>query len=162
MSGRRARVEQALRDALAEMIDREIKDPRVRGAGLVTVQRVELTADLSVARVYVSVFGGEAVGRRAVAGLAAAAGFLRGPLGRRLNLQKPPELRFVHDQSPEMAQRLANVIREDEAKAAVAGGAVGVAFVDDDGEEETGAAEQGETGTGTVSQEETDGGGEGT
>ena len=103
MSGRRARVEQALRDALAEMIDREVKDPRVRGAGLVTVQRVELTADLSVARVYVSVFGDEAAGRRAVAGLAAAAGFLRGPLGRRLNLQKPPELRFLHDHSPEMA-----------------------------------------------------------
>lgn len=121
MSGRRPRVEQAMRDALAEMIDRDVKDPRVRGAGIVTVQRVELNADLSVARVYVSIFGDETTAKKAVAGLAAAAGFLRGPLARRLHLQKPPELRFVHDESPEIVMRLAEVIRDDQARAAAAG-----------------------------------------
>src|SRR5262245_32636673 len=133
-----------MRDALAEMIGREVKDPRVRAAGIVTVQRVELNVDLAVARVYVSVFGDEAAGRRAVAGLAAAAGFLRGPLGRRLNLQHPPELRFVYDASPDVVQKLAEVIRDDQARAAEAGRVAGEAFPadeqaseDDDGEGST-------------------------
>jgi ribosome-binding factor A len=121
MSGRRLRVEQAMRDALAEMIDREVKDPRVRGAGLVTVQRVELNADLSVARIYVSIYGDATTGKRAIAGLVAAAGFLRGPLARRLSLQRPPELRFVRDESPEVVLKLADIVRDDQARAAASG-----------------------------------------
>ena len=121
MSGRRPRVEQAMRDALAEMIAREVKDPRVKAAGLVTVQKVELNADMSVARVYVSVFGDERTAKRALAGLAAAAGFLRGPLARSLHLQRPPELRFLHDESPEIALKLAEVVRDDQARAVAAG-----------------------------------------
>jgi ribosome-binding factor A len=121
MSGRRVRVEQALRDTLAEMIDREVKDPRVKGAGIVTVQRVELNADLSVARVYVSVFGDDITARKAMAGLTAAGSFLRGPLARRLHLQRPPELRFVRDESPEIVRHLAEIVRDDEARARAAG-----------------------------------------
>jgi ribosome-binding factor A len=121
MSGRRVRVEQALRDTLAEMIDREVKDPRVKGAGLVTVQRVELNADLSVARVYVSVFGDDITAKKAMAGLAAAGTFLRGPLGRKLHLQRPPELRFVRDESPEIVRHLAEIVRDDQARARAAG-----------------------------------------
>jgi ribosome-binding factor A len=121
MSGRRVRVEQALRDTLAEMIDREVKDPRVKGAGMVTVQRVELNADLSVARVYVSVFGDDITARKAMAGLTAAGSFLRGPLARRLHLQRPPELRFVRDESPEIVRHLAEIVRDDEARARAAG-----------------------------------------
>lgn len=121
MSGRRIRVEQALRDTLAEMIDREVKDPRVKGAGLVTVQRVELNTNLSVARVYVSVFGDDITAKKAMAGLAAAGTFLRGPLGRRLHLQRPPELRFVRDESPEIVRHLAEVVRDDQARARAAG-----------------------------------------
>jgi len=142
-AARRTRVEQAMRDALAEMIGRDVKDPRVRAAGIITVQRVELNQDLAVARVYVSVFGDEAAGRRAVAGLAGAAGFLRGPLGRRLNLQHPPELRFVYDVSPDVVQKLAEVIRDDQTRAAEAGRVAGEAFPaadekdDDDGEGST-------------------------
>jgi ribosome-binding factor A len=121
MSGRRVRVEQALRDTLAEMIDRDVKDPRVKGAGLVTVQRVELNADLSVARVYVSVFGDDITAKKAMAGLAAAGTFLRGPLGRKLHLQRPPELRFVRDESPEIVRHLAEIVRDDQARARAAG-----------------------------------------
>ena len=49
--------------------------------------------------------------------LAASAGFLRGPVGRRLNLQRPPELRFVRDESAELNLKLTSIVREDEAKA---------------------------------------------
>ena len=119
MTGRRPRVEEAMRETLAEMLQREVKDPRVAGPGLVGVTRVELNDDLSVARVYVSVFGQDP--EKTLAGLGAAAGFLRGPLGRRLRLQKPPELRFIHDDSAGVARKLTDIVREDEEKARAAG-----------------------------------------
>jgi ribosome-binding factor A len=121
-AGRKAKVEQALRETLAELIAREVKDPRVRAAGLLSVTRVECNVDLSVANVYVSMYGGkdDAVDA-AVAGLGRAAGFLRGPTGRALNLRHPPELRFLRDRSAEVGLDLAAIIREDEAKARAAG-----------------------------------------
>lgn len=119
---RKERVEQALRDTLAGLIAREVKDPRVTGAGLVSITKVECNVDLAVAHVYVSVYGGpDGAADRAVAGLNKAAGFLRGPTGRALNLAHPPELRFVHDVSPEMGEKLAEIMRDDEARARAAG-----------------------------------------
>ncbi len=115
---RRARVAQAMRGLLAEMLDREVKDPRVRAAGLASVNHVELNRDMSVARVYVSFLGpaesDSRVAKRALAGLEAAAGFLRGPVGRRLHLRRAPSLRFVVDDSPEFQQRITKLIRESD------------------------------------------------
>ena len=55
MSGnRKARVEQALRDVLSGLLEREVKDPRLKAAGLVTINHVDVNKDLSVARVHVS------------------------------------------------------------------------------------------------------------
>lgn len=118
---RKDRVEHAMRDELAQLIAREVKDPRVTAAGVVGVAKVECTPDFAVAKVYVSIYADEAVAAKAIAGLKTAAGFLRGPLARRLNLGKPPELRFFHDRSAEMALKLTAVVREDAAKAAAAG-----------------------------------------
>jgi ribosome-binding factor A len=146
---RKDRVESALREELATLIAREVKDPRVSAAGLVGVTRVECTQDLSVARVYVSIYADDVVAKRALAGLAASAGFLRGPVGRRLNLQRPPELRFVRDESAELNLRLATIVREDEAKAKAAGrdaAPAGTAAVTDP---VTGAAIDTDTGTST-------------
>jgi ribosome-binding factor A len=116
---RRERVAQALRDILAEMLDREIKDPRVRAAGLASVHHVELNRDMSVARVFVSFLGpaetDERLRARALAGLEASAGFLRGPVGRRLRLRHAPELRFVLDDSTAFQQRITELVRGQEA-----------------------------------------------
>ncbi len=121
-AGRKARVEQAMRDILSEMIARDVKDPRVKAAGLVSVSKVECNPDLSVANVYISIYGAtDAVADKAVVGLQGAAGFLRGPVGRALHLAHPPELRFHRDIGPEMSQKLADIIREDREKAAAAG-----------------------------------------
>jgi ribosome-binding factor A len=111
---RKTRVEHALRDTLTEL-----KDPRVQGA-FITLTRVEVNVDGSVARVYVSVVGGKDPDG-VIAGLAKAAGFLRGPVGRRLNLQRPPELRFVHDVSIDVGAQLAAIVRDDEERARAAG-----------------------------------------
>ena len=112
---RASRVAEAIRGELADLMAREIKDPRVR-SGLVTVSHVEVNRDLSVAEVGVSILAGEP--GAVMKGLEAAARFLRGPLARRLHLRVAPELRFHHDTSQEMSSRLRDIVREDEARRA--------------------------------------------
>jgi ribosome-binding factor A len=127
VSQRKARVEHALRDVLTELIASDVKDPRVRAATLVTVTKVELNVDMAVANVYVSVVPPDAVADGVIAGLSKAAGFLRGPAARKLSLQRAPELRFHLDVSVDMNEKLAAVLREDEAKARAAGRGTGEA-----------------------------------
>jgi ribosome-binding factor A len=120
-SPRKTRIEHGLRDALTELIAADVKDPRVCAATMLTVTRVELNVDNSVARVYVSVVGDDATIDGVIAGLTKAAGFLRGPVARRLNLMRAPELRFIHDATVDIADKLAAIVREDEERARAAG-----------------------------------------
>jgi ribosome-binding factor A len=120
-SARKTRVEHGMRDALTEMIAADIRDPRVHAPTMLTVSRVELNVDLSVARVYVSIVGDDATADAAIEGLNKAAGFLRGPLGRRLGLQRAPELRFLLDPTIDISEKLAAIVREDEERARAAG-----------------------------------------
>ena len=129
---RKARMEHALRDALTEMIANEVKDPRVRKATLLTIAKVEVNVDGSVANVYVSVVGDDATADGVMAGLAKAAGFLRGPIGRELHLQRPPELRFIHDVSIDMSDKLASILRDDEERARAVGREPGKDAPEDD------------------------------
>lgn len=121
MSQRKARVQHALRDVLTELISTEVRDPRVKAATLLTVTKVELNVDMAVANVYISVIGDDATVDDVIAGLSKAAGFLRGPVGRKLSLQHAPELRFFHDVSVDIGEKLAKIVREDEEKARAAG-----------------------------------------
>lgn len=125
MSQRKARVEHALRDVLTELIASEVRDPRVKAATLLTITKVELNVDLAVANVYVSIVGDEATADAAIAGLTKAAGFLRGPVARKLALQHAPELRFHNDVSLDVSAKLAAIVREDEEKARAAGRVAG-------------------------------------
>lgn len=126
-SARKARVEHGLREALTEMISADVRDPRVHAPTVLTVTKVELNVDLSVARCYVSIVADDATADAALAGLQKAAGFLRGPLGRRLGLQHAPELRFLPDPSIDVSEKLAAIVREDEEKAKAAGRVAGEA-----------------------------------
>ena len=120
-SARKTRVEHALRETLTELIASDVRDPRVHAPTMLTVSRVELNVDLSVARCYVSIVGDDATADAAIAGLNKAAGYLRGPIGRRLSLQRAPELRFSIDPSIDVSEKLASIVREDEERARAAG-----------------------------------------
>ncbi|HEY4059969.1 MAG TPA: 30S ribosome-binding factor RbfA [Kofleriaceae bacterium] len=137
MSQRKSRVEHALRDVLQSAVTNDVKDPRVRAATLVSVAKVELNVDLSVANVYVSVIPDGAVADGVIAGLKKAAGYLRGPIARELNLQHAPELRFMLDVSIDVGGKLAAIVREDEERAKAAGRVAGEAAPrsEDTGEE---------------------------
>ncbi|MCX8073521.1 MAG: 30S ribosome-binding factor RbfA [Candidatus Binatia bacterium] len=110
MSGRRAeRVGETLREALAEVILREIKDPRV---GSVSITSVRVSADLGTAWVRFRCLGDEASQQRCLAGLRSAQGFLRAQLLRRLDLRRAPQLVFEVDSTLPEIERLARALRD--------------------------------------------------
>lgn len=104
---RRQRIEGELQRLLAELISREVKDPRV---GNVTITGVEASADLSVARVFFVPFASAHAPGEVQAGLTRAGGFLRGEVGRRLRLRHIPRLEFVYDDTPVKAADLTALI----------------------------------------------------
>jgi ribosome-binding factor A len=112
--GRKVRLAGAIQTELAQLIARDVRDPRVARAGLATVTKVELSDDLAVAKVGVSFVGGEGAPADAVKALGRVAGFLRGEVGRRLTLRHAPELRFVHDRSGEHAARIDALLKGEE------------------------------------------------
>ncbi len=83
---------------LADLIARELKDPRV---GMVTIQAVEVTPDYAHAKVFYSLLNGDP--EQTTQGLNAAAGFLRSGLFKRLHIHTVPTLHFVFDRTTERA-----------------------------------------------------------
>ena len=105
---RSERVSGQLRRELAQMIQREIKDPEV---GLVSVSDVEVARDLAHAKVFVTVFNIEQA-EVSIKALRRAAGFLRSRLGQELSMRNVPQLHFLHDNSVETGQRMDNLIEQ--------------------------------------------------
>lgn len=104
---RSRRVGEQIQRELAQLIQQEIKDPRV---GFVTVSAVDLSRDLSVAKVFISPFNKEQDIKEILAVLTKASGFLRREIGRRIKMRIIPELRFVHDVSIERGSELSSLI----------------------------------------------------
>ena len=96
---RQDRVAEDIHRELVALI-RELKDPRVKDK-MLTVVRVEVTQDLSYAKVYVSALEGIDTAKEAVKGLVSATGRLRREVGQKLHLRKAPELKFIADDSVE-------------------------------------------------------------
>ena len=92
---------------LSELLRFETKDPRLQRISLTAV---DLSRDLSVARVYFSMLDPEEAPDEAVAGLDRATGFLRSRLGRSLQVRHVPQLRFAHDDSAEHGARISELI----------------------------------------------------
>jgi len=105
--GRLRKIESELQRVLAELIAREVKDPRV---GNVTVTGVSLAADMGAAKIFYAPFVSTHPQEEVQSGLTRAAGFLRGEVGRRLGLRHAPKLDFVLDDTAEKAARLTNII----------------------------------------------------
>ncbi|MDA0329790.1 MAG: 30S ribosome-binding factor RbfA [Gemmatimonadetes bacterium] len=108
MSKRLARLNEQLKRELSELIRTRVRDPRV---GLVTITGVDVAADLGSAKIYVREIGGSDP-TETLAGLEAAAPFLRTTLGRTLRVRRIPELRFREDRSYLGAQRIEEMLSE--------------------------------------------------
>jgi ribosome-binding factor A len=112
-TGRKVRLAATIRAELADIVARDLKDPRVHAAGLLSVTRVDLSPDLRSARVFVSLTGDDAAAGAAIAGLTSAVGFIRGEVARRLSLRRAPELRFFHDKTVEAVARIDALLKGD-------------------------------------------------
>lgn len=102
------RLAELIRQTIAAFLTGGVRDPRI---GFVTVTGVEVSPDLSHARVRVSVMGTEEERARSLEGLGSAAGFLRAQLSRELALRTSPELHFELDRGLEHAARIDEVLR---------------------------------------------------
>jgi ribosome-binding factor A len=93
--------------AIAEIVSREVKDPRV---GMVTITEVKIAADMSTARVFFTPFASKHSPQEVHEGLTRASGFMRGEVGRRLGLRHAPKLEFEFDDSFDKAAKLTELI----------------------------------------------------
>ena len=105
------RVSDQMKQEIADILMRKIKDPRI---GFVTVTDVDLSDDLRNAKVFVSVYGS---GKdETLKGLTSAAAFIRSELGRRMRLRIVPEILFRFDQSVEQGAHVMELLRDIENK----------------------------------------------
>jgi ribosome-binding factor A len=108
-SQRAERVADQIQRELAQLLRDEVKDPRV---GRVTITSVEVSPDLSHAKVRFSQLSGSEHARESEQALARTASFLRRELAHRLDLYSVPQLHFVYDDSIESGMRLSRLIDE--------------------------------------------------
>jgi ribosome-binding factor A len=104
---RSRRVGEQIQRELAELVQRELKDPRL---GMVTISGVEVSRDLTVAKVFFTVLNPAQDIASTGKGLNSAVGFLRRELARRMKLRVVPELRFQYDSSVEQGAHLSALI----------------------------------------------------
>jgi ribosome-binding factor A len=121
------RVAEQVREEVSQILATEVADP---GVGLVTVTRVKVTPDLSLARVYWSLIGDAAERKKTTKALQRAAPFVRHLLAERLTLRRAPEVVFQFDEGLAAHARVEEILHElheADAQRAQAADAAGVA-----------------------------------
>jgi ribosome-binding factor A len=110
MAGRRLpRLNEQMKRDIAEVLRTQVRDPRVAG---VTVTSVQVTPDLTLARVRVQVSADPEERSAAFAGLEASGPFIRRAVGQGMRIRRMPELRFLEDESLDHAARIEAILRE--------------------------------------------------
>ncbi len=108
MAHRIERVNNLIRREISELLQCQVKDPRL--GNFITVTEVSASPDLRYAKIFVSCISSEGEEHEVLNGLAAASGFLRNELARRLKLRRIPELSFQWDDSIERGTHLLKLI----------------------------------------------------
>jgi ribosome-binding factor A len=116
VSRRTRQVGEFLREELVDIIRREVKDPRV---GFMSVTHIEMSPDLRMAHVYVSVLGTDDERSENLAALRSAAGFIRHHLKPRMRMRQVPVLDFRDDRSMEHAVSIARTLQDLDRQPAV-------------------------------------------
>jgi ribosome-binding factor A len=106
-SQRQRQVAELIHQEISQLIQYSIQDPRL---GFVTVTGVEVTADLRLARVYISVLGDEKEAKNTLKVLAGAANYFRREMKETLLLRYIPELTFKLDNSLERGDRIEKLL----------------------------------------------------
>lgn len=107
---RNSRLSEEVRKILSNLIQNNLKDPRI--PPLTSITHVDVTKDLRYAKVYVSVFGEKETKLNCIEGLKSASGFLRRELGSQIKLRYTPELLFELDTSLEHSMKINDILKE--------------------------------------------------
>jgi len=99
MPHRIERINHLIREEISELLQRQVKDPRL--GNFVAVTDVVTSPDLKTARIYISHFGTEEEKKATLTAITAATGFFRNELAKHLRLRRVPELSFYWDDSIE-------------------------------------------------------------
>ena len=108
---RSARVSDQMRNEVADILMRKIKDPRI---GFVTVTGVEVSDDLKNAKIFVSSYGGSR--EETLKGLKSASAFIRAELGRRMRLRSIPEILFRYDDTVQRGAHIMDLLHQLEGE----------------------------------------------
>ena len=111
------RVAHLMRREVADILRNKLRDPRL--SEWVSVTDVEITSDLSTAKVFVSILPTGVEREQALKALQGAAGFVRHELAPRLGLREVPEIRFKLDSSIESGARVEEILKRLERGEAV-------------------------------------------
>ncbi|TJX16219.1 30S ribosome-binding factor RbfA [Tissierella creatinini] len=104
------RISEEVKKVVSDLIFNEINDPRI--SHMTTVSRVEVTRDLSFAKIYVSVMGDDKEKEDTLLGLNSAKGYIRREIGAKIDLRHAPEPRFFLDESIEKAIEMSKLIAD--------------------------------------------------
>ena len=110
MTRRTERINDLLREEISDLLRGVVKDPRI--GGLVTITEVDVSPDLRMAKVFVSVMGTDEEKASTFRALDAAAKFMQRELRRRLTIRRTPELRFIKDTSLEKGARILELLQQ--------------------------------------------------
>lgn len=103
------RVGDLLIEIIAELLRKEIRDPRI---GAVTLTGAKVTKDLRHARIYFNLLGRHEERADVLAGLKSATGFIRTKVGKQLNLRFVPSIEFIYDETEDEAQKIEGLLKE--------------------------------------------------
>lgn len=105
-----ARISEEVKRVVSDLVLNDLKDPRI--ADMVTITDVEVTRDLSYARIFVSVLGDDKEKEDTLEGLENAKGFIRTEIGKNVELRHVPKPVFLLDESVEKGMRISQLLSE--------------------------------------------------
>lgn len=108
-NNRFGRIDEEMKKEISTIINYQLKDPNI--TGLISVTKVNVTADLKYAKVFVSILNSKNT-KQTLAGLKKSAGFVRTEVAKKINLRLTPEIIFELDDSIEYGARIDSILKE--------------------------------------------------
>ncbi len=109
MAQRQERAAALIQEVASELLARRVKDPRI---GFVSIVKVDVTRDISLAKIYVSVMGTEEEKAKTMEGLKSAKGLIRSEISKALGIRHAPEIQFHLDQGIEHSIHISRLLKE--------------------------------------------------
>lgn len=111
---RAGRINEEMKKEISAIVMNGLKDPRI--TAMITITAVEVTSDLSYAKVFTSIFGTDQEKEDTLEGLKSSTGYVRRELGKRISIRKIPELIIVVDDTLDRGMHIDNLIKQANAK----------------------------------------------